>query len=294
MKSFSEINIYTKEKLAHASRYTEKEFSFLKIYQHALRFTLFGQQQKLIRNYFQFPYRFQLFVYWLKSRSLTNKRIQPKLKEYVIIDPGRAVLGDDKAWHSIYFDSLTELIGREKLSIICVANETSVPCDLKSSSLIGKLPSLDSTEKKLLKEMNSSVRKAVSSKQFTSLELNHIRSEMHLFFESFRQYYNLFKQQKIQHVIFVCHYQREGLIAAMKTLGIKNTEIQHGLIASNDLYYVYDEQFSEVMGKALISDRIVVYGPYWKRVLENGCEFRSRDIHIIQKSRYSYRWRLPV
>jgi len=69
-------------------------------------------------------------------------------------------------------------------------------------------------------------------------------------------------------------------MAAMKKLGIKNTEIQHGLIASNDLYYVYDEQYAEVMNRALMSDRIVVYGPYWKRMLENGCEFRSKDIFI--------------
>lgn len=280
MKSFSEINVYTKEKLAHSSRYTEKEFSFLKIYQHALRFTLFGQQQKLIRNYFQFPYLVQVLIYWLKSKSRNPKRIQPKLKEYVIIDPGRAVLGDDKTWHSIYFDSLTDLIGKERLSIISVAAETSVPHDFMTSSLNGKLPPLSKTEKKLLREMNASVRKAVKGKQFTSLELSHIRSEMHLFFESFRQYYHLFKNQSIKHVVFVCHYQREGLIAAMKILGIKNTEMQHGLIASNDLYYVYDEQFSEVMVKALISDRILVYGPYWKRVLENGCEFKSRDIYI--------------
>jgi len=190
-KSFSEIYSYTKEKLAHASRYTENEFSFLKIYQHALKFTLEKQQQKLIRNYFRFPFWCQLSIYTLKSKRKSPKTERPHLKEFVILDPGRAVLGDDGNWHSMYFDKITELIGRENLSIICTANESSVPYDININTVHFKLPSLDSTEKKLLREINSSIKKANSSKQFNPLELEHLRSEMHLFFESFRLYYNL-------------------------------------------------------------------------------------------------------
>lgn len=279
-KSFSEIYNYTKEKLAHSSRYTEGEFSFLKIYQHALKFTLTQQQQKLIRNYFRFPYWIQLAIHAIKAKRSPVKNDPPKLKEYVILEPGRVVLGDDGAWHSIYFDKITNLIGRENVSIICADDESLAPYDFNINKISFKLPLPDETEKKLLRDINSSLKKARASKQFTSLELKHLRSEMHLFFESFRFYYNLLKKQKIKHFIFVCHYYREGLIVAMKKLGINNTEIQHGLIAGNDLYYVYDEQYAEVMNRAMMPNRIIVYGPYWKRMLENGCEFRSRDIYI--------------
>ncbi len=279
-KSYSEINLYTKEKLAHATRYTEKGISFLKIYQHALKFTLALQQQKLIRNYFRFPYPIQLLIYTLKSRRTKRNETPPKLKEYVILDPGRAVLGENGEWHSMYFEKISKLIGPDRLTILCTSSESVVPYDYNLSLLELKLPSPDKTEKDLLLEINSSIKKAVKSDQYSQLELKHLRSEMHLFYESFRRYYNLLKGQKIKHFIFLCHYQREGLMAAMKKLNIKNTEFQHGLIAHNDLYYVYDEQYAEVMSKALMSDRIIVYGPYWKRMLENGCEFRSRDIHI--------------
>lgn len=279
-KSFSEINKYTKERLSHPSRYSEKKYSFLKIYQHALRFTLAGQQQKLIRNYFKFPYYFQIFIYWLKSIGFEKNWKQPKLKEYVIADPGRAVIGEDGNWHSMYFDRISQLIGRDNVSIICVTRESLAPFDFSIDSLKGKLPPLDEVEKELLKEMNSSVRKAALEKQFTKLELRHIRSEMHLFFDSFRLYNNLFKGQSVKKLIFVCHYQREGLIAAMNYHNISSTEIQHGLIASNDLYYVYDEQFAPAIEKSLISSKIIVYGPYWKRILQNGCEFRDYNIHV--------------
>jgi hypothetical protein len=100
------------------------------------------------------------------------------------------------------------------------------------------------------------------------------------FFEDFRIYYNLFKNQQVKNLLFICHYHNEGLIAALKVLGIHCIEVQHGLIASNDLYYVYHEQFAGVISKAFFPDKILVYGPYWKRILEMGCEFRSYQINI--------------
>jgi hypothetical protein len=278
---FSVINEYLKEKLLHPSRYSKSSYSFLKIFQHGLYFHFTKQKHKVIFNYLRFPFWFQLFVYWVKSkRPGIKKTSRHSLREYVILDPGRVVPGPDNQWHSIYFDKIIQLIGNDRLTVINQREGTQNRADYILKVLIGRLPSLDATEKKLLKEVNEALGFAHHSRQFTQPELRQIRSAMHIFFEEFRVYYNLLKNQPTQKLLFICHYHNEGLIAATKSLGIECIEFQHGLIASNDLYYVYHEQFASVIGKSFFPEKILVYGPYWKRILENGCEYHSHQIFV--------------
>lgn len=276
---FSIINQYHKERLIHPARYAGNQFSFLKVFQHGLSFSLTKQKQKLIKNYLSSPIYVQSFIYYLKSKR--GKKFEaPRLKENVILDPGRVVKGNDGAWHSIYFDKISKEIGRENLSIISMKDNAGIPYDHEFSSFQGALPALDDQEKSMLKEIVASLKSAKNSAQFTADELSQIQSAMHIFYEDFRIYYNLFKNQQVKNLLFICHYHNEGLIAALKVLGIHCIEVQHGLIASNDLYYVYHEQFASVISKAFFPDKILVYGPYWKRILEMGCEFRSYQINI--------------
>jgi hypothetical protein len=232
-----------------------------------------------------------VFVYWLKSkRRDSSKRAKHILKEYVILDPGRVVPGCDNQWHSIYFDKIAGIIGEEKLTIINQREGTHNKADYILKGLLGILPPIDQKEKGLLKEINESLHFAKNSKQFSTAELNQIRSAMHIFFEEFRAYYNLLKNQPTKKILFICHYHNEGLIAAARLLEIESIELQHGLIASNDLYYVYHEQFTSVIGKSFFPEKILVYGPYWKRILENGCEYHSHQIFVAGD--YLYRPKL--
>ncbi|MFM7727827.1 MAG: hypothetical protein ACKO7B_14075, partial [Flavobacteriales bacterium] len=66
--------------------------------------------------------------------------------------------------------------------------------------------------------------------------------------------------------------------AALEVLGIKSIELQHGLIAGNDLYYQYSDVFRNGVKDAFFPDNIFVYGSYWKNILLKGCEFRESDI----------------
>jgi hypothetical protein len=278
---FSVINEYLKEKLLHPSRYSRASYSFLKIFQHGLYFHFTKQKHKVIFNYLHFPMWVQEFVYWIKSKRKRQKdSITYSLKELVILDPGRVVPGTDNQWHSIYFDKISALIGAEKLTIINQREGSKNQSDYSLEELTRTLPSLDEIERTLLKELNESLQFAGKSKQFSTSELSQIRSAMHIFFEEFRVYYNLLKNQPTKILLFICHYHNEGLIAATKSLGIECVELQHGLIASNDLYYVYHEQFASVIGKSFFPDKILVYGTYWKRILENGCEYHSHQIFV--------------
>ncbi|MBL0316632.1 MAG: hypothetical protein IPP69_12920 [Flavobacteriales bacterium] len=276
---FSIINQYHKERLIHSTRYTGNEFSFLKVFQHGLSFSLTKQKQKLIKNYLGSPYTIQMFIYYLKSKR-GSKMAFPMLRENVILDPGRVVKGNDGAWHSIYFDKISSVIGRENLTIISMKDKAGIPCDFEFSAYQGSLPVPDEQEKRMLHEVMAALKAARNSGQFTQDEMSQIRSALHIFFEDFRLYYNIFKNQSVKNLLFICHYHNEGLIAALKLLKIQCVEVQHGLIASNDLYYVYHEQFAPVISKAFFPDKILVYGPYWKRILEMGCEFRSHQINI--------------
>ncbi len=277
---FSVINQYHKERLIHPSRYSGKDYSFLKIFQHGLSFALTKQNQKLIKNYLGTPYYFQLIVYFLKSVIRRKRRAALPLREYVILDPGRVVKGQDNEWHSIYFDKISSIIGKDKLTTIIMKSNAGIPYDYEINQFDGELPVPDSNERIMLKEILHTLKAAKNSGQFSNEELKQVRSAMHIFFEDFRFYYNLFKDQPTKKLLFICHYHNEGLIAALKMLKILCVEVQHGLIASNDLYYVYHEQFAGVIGRSLFPDKILVYGPYWKRILEMGCEFRSFQINV--------------
>ena len=277
---FSILNQYLKERLIHPERYTWKKYSFLKIFQHGLSFAVNRFDNKLIKNYLRFPLFIQLAVYYLKSIRNRQKQIDYSFREFVILDPGRVVKGDDGQWHSIYFDKIISVLGRDRVTWISNKKNPDFDCDYEISAFRKSLPYLDVAEKEVLEEMNFVLKRAESDKQFTSYEMRHLRSSMHIFFEEFRFFYHLFKGQKVKTFLFICHYHSEGMIAAAKSQGIQAIEIQHGLIATNDLYYVYHEQFAGIITKAFFPDKILVYGPYWKRILSMGCEFRSRQVMI--------------
>jgi hypothetical protein len=77
------------------------------------------------------------------------------------------------------------------------------------------------------------------------------------------------------------HYHHEGLLLALRKRGIRSTELQHGLIAPSDIFYVFPKAVETVRSRALFPDRIFVYGDYWKSILRKGCEFVEDKIIVM-------------
>lgn len=279
-KPFSVVNQFLKEKLILASRYSNKEISLLKIFQHALSFAIVGNDEKLIKNYLHLPLFVQIFIYRLKGWTRRSNRTNVKLKPTVILDPVRLVKDDNGNYRSIYFDRVVSALGREHVSVLHQRSSDLIQGDYDVTQLERNWPALDATETKVLQQVIGIVKRNNSFHYYTTYEKKHILSALHIFFEDFRFYYQLFKGQNIERLIFICHYHNEGLLAAAKALDIFSIELQHGLIASNDLYYVYHEQFAGSVQNAFFPDRILVYGQYWKGILEKGCEFRPKQILI--------------
>ena len=279
-KPFSVVNQFLKEKLILVSRYSNKEISLLKIFQHALSFAIVGNDEKLIKNYLHLPLFVQIFIYRLKGWTRRTNRSKVVLKSTVILDPVRLVKDENGAYRSIYFDRVVGALGRSQVSILHQRSSDLIQGDCDVTQLDRNWPALDDVEKEVLKQIIGVVKRNNSFHYYTAYEKKHILSALHIFYEDFRFYYQLFKGQPIERLIFICHYHNEGLLAAAKALNIFTIELQHGLIADNDLYYVYHEQFAGSVQNAFFPDRILVYGQYWKGILEKGCEFRPKQILI--------------
>jgi hypothetical protein len=279
-KPFSVVNQFLKEKLILASRYSNKEISLLKIFQHALSFAIVGNDEKLIKNYLHLPLFVQIFIYRLKGWTRRNNKTSVKLKSTVILDPVRLVKDENGVYRSIYFDRVVSALGRENVSVLHQRSSDLIKGDYDVTQLDRNWPALDEIEKGVLEKVIAIVKRNNSFHYYTTYEKKHILSALHIFFEDFRFYYQLFKGQSVERLIFICHYHNEGLLAAARALNIFSIELQHGLIAGNDLYYVYHEQFAGSVQNAFFPDRILVYGQYWKGILEKGCEFRPKQIFI--------------
>jgi hypothetical protein len=280
IKPFSEINKHFLEKLSSPKSYSTSKYSFLKIFQHALSYALIGDKNKLIKNYIHLPLALQKAIYTIKSIVRKPKTTNTKFKDVVFIDPGRLFKIAEHNYKSVYFDKFKECFGEDNVTTILKSKNKHLKADYCLQDFNRNLPKLDETEMSMLTEIKAVSLTSRKSGQFTDAEVEYINSALHIFFEDFRFYYQLFKNNKPKAVFFICHYHNEGLIAALQSLDIKCIEMQHGLIAANDLYYVYNDIFQDAVKHAFFPDKIMVYGNYWRKVLLEGCEFEDSQIVV--------------
>lgn len=275
--SFSVINDYIRSKIGDSTICRSKNFSFLKILQHALSYNQTKNLNKISKNYLGYPVIIQLIVYWIKSFRKREKTIS--LTEIVTLETNRTVVDDMGVSYSVYFENICSLIEKHRLTRLATVSTTSYyDYNLKYHSY--KFPFPDARERKMIYEVFSIHRKWKNAGIFNREEMEYIQSALAVFLEEFRFYYNIFKHQPTQKIIFTCHYHKEGLIAAAKVLGIESIELQHGLIANNDIYYVYPQCYSGGLKNAFFPDRIFVFGAKWKEILNQGNEFDENQIVI--------------
>jgi|688.fasta_scaffold05201_17 hypothetical protein len=282
IRPFSEINAYFRQKLTDPAvcLSSDRKFSFLKILQHALSYSLIEDQSKIIRNYIHLPWRVHAAMLDMKSLIRPVKKKKTIRATYAIIDPGRMLLDESEVPHSVYFEKVKGCLVDHKCFTFLKKKTQGIVADDCLENHPHQYPLLNADERKMLHRVHSIAENTKRSGIFTTVELNYIKSSLHIFFDDFRFYYQLFRNSEIQKVYFICHYHNEGLIAALKLLKIKAVELQHGLISGNDLYYVYDAAFGDVIQNAFFPDKILVYGSYWKKILQRGSEFALHQIEI--------------
>ncbi len=285
IQPFEVLNRFFEDKLADETLYRSVSYSFLKVFQHALSYERAGAHNRVIRNYLHWP----LHVHhaFLQLKGVIHKKNSPlDLREFVFIDPARIACDSRQRWHSIYMELPASVMDANDISLINRKNEPRLTCQASIDAIPRSYGPPDATELSMLREIDGVAKKTLKSKAWSDIQKKHILSALHIFFDDYRFYYRLFRNQQARSVVFICHYHNEGLIAALKTLGIRSVELQHGLISKNDLYYLYSATFKKAVKNAFFPDHICVYGSYWKQLLLGGCEFSDQSITVAG----DYQW----
>ena len=276
---FEVLNRYFEEKLSNTDLYRGGKHSFLKIFQHALSYERNNAHRRILPNYLHLPLWAHRLL--LTAKGLRNKLVQrPALKEVVCIDPARITKDDSNGWHSIYMERIADLFDAHVVTKINRKKEARLNCSFTLEDIPRSYSIPDSIELNMLREVSEVAGKTRKTAHWTDIQKQHILSALHIFFDDFRFYYALFKQQPVKSVVFISHYHNEGLLAALEVLKIRSIELQHGLISGNDLYYQYSSVFTDGVRNAFFPNRICVYGPYWKEILMKGCEFSDAQVVV--------------
>jgi hypothetical protein len=277
-KSYPELNSYINNLLGDGQICSGRIFNYLKIFQHALSYSTNKSSRKLLRNFYHLPW----FVQWILL-LLRKAAVRPKTAKFnslVFMAENRTIKNKNGDNVSLYFHLILDKLSSDERTILNLGH-VKMQSDFHIHEFTKARIFPDDAEVKLLADINEVLRNAARSGHFSTDELRYIKSSFHVFYEEFRFYYSLFKGQNVRRVFLTCHYHKEGLLAALKILGVESIELQHGLIATNDIYYVYPLQYKDVTANALFPDRIGVYGPKWKELLMRGTEFPGKKIDVI-------------
>jgi hypothetical protein len=141
-------------------------------------------------------------------------------------------------------------------------------------------------ELKMRNEIRRCYTRIKQLNKFSNGDLENIRIAFDQFFKSYRSNDRIIKVLKPELTYLVCHYHKEGLMLALKRNGIKTIELQHGLIAPEDIFYVFPEKVKTIKERALFADEIWVYGEFWKQRLLKGAEYAEHQIKIVGYYQY--------
>lgn len=236
------------------------------------------------------PFFYPNFLWraWRMAQRLRHPAKLPSIstKAHVLIVDlsGRSETSRDGIPVSFYFDRLTGQLERgEYIHIIENAVSDTYPHDIDLRKHAGlRFKPLSPYERNLRSQLLESYARIKRSGRFNPDELKNIRIAIQSFFSQFKLWNEVLGTLPSLRVALVQqHYHHEGLLLALRIHNIRSYEIQHGLIAPSDIFYVFPKAVSAIREKALFPDKILVYGEYWKRVLLKGGEFHPDDIVVL-------------
>lgn len=205
---------------------------------------------------------------------------ESKGKEILLHDIGRFTKGDKPK--SVYFNRITNELPEDKILEIFDSHYLTEKLLTKKILNHYQNLSLSKEEKQLRQQLINTYKKINKAALFNKQELRNIKFAIHKFFQDYKAWSRLLLEIKsIKQCILICHYHKEGQILALKRNNIKVIELQHGLIAEQDIFYVLPKTAETVINRSLFADEIWIYGEYWKSVLEKGCEYKTPNIKVI-------------
>lgn len=279
-RTFEELHAAFERMLADSSLASGEVHHYYKLFQHASSYYALGDERKLIQDTIARPKWQSSLRYAL--RALLRKTSKAKLSSTVVIDDHRSIQSSE-GLRSYYFERILSTLPSNEYSVIADRSDASAlkpilgPNDLP---LFGNRL-LDRPARRVLNDLHAVLRRARMEYDKDPGFFDYLASAFTVFFEDFHRFHQLLKGQSVRRLLLTTHYHREGLIAAAKTLGIEVIEFQHGLIARQDLYYVYPKAVASFAERALFPDRLYVFGSYWRDLVLEGGEFRPEQVHVL-------------
>jgi len=282
-RDFAEINEAFETRFPDLSVFEGSQFNYFKLAQHAHSFELTSAEDKLLPKGSLGSWWFYALKQRVKQWKHPATGFPPKSKTNLILEGERFLQTNDGKISPIttrILERLADVSWWDTKGTFVQEADFSVahfePTDVR----------LDCHLREVYLDLRNVYRNVVESTPDYSMFHHYFESALLVYFEAYRKNYGLLKAAQPSRVFFICHYHNEGLIGACKYLGIRTTELQHGLISSRDIYYVYPPRFASVYTRGIFPDELWVYGAYWKELFVGAAEEKSAQITVVGDYRY--------
>jgi hypothetical protein len=267
-----------------------EEYNLLKVVLDGLKVDYVARGVKY-RNIFK-PFFLGRIIFFAKRIKYARK-IKSAAKEilklnglkgrpFLLIDNGRTALSAQGNRVSFYLHRISEVLGRE--NYITIAEFPSlIKCDTSLPDLMffTRFRDYSKDERQMIRALKNCYNKIGVMGIFSENELLNIQMAMNKFFNEYRLWDEIVRRVEPRTCIFESHYHKEGCVLALKRNGVKVVELQHGLIAREDIFYVFPEKARSVASRALFPDKIFTYGRFWSEILFTGNEFTRDQVEVI-------------
>lgn len=274
---FPEVHAYVLNKLGGRSDCVGTRGSYLKVFQSALHYYLNrrhkAKQKKRLFDQSSFYHWVYLFLLSCKTIFQNRKLVL----ENIIIDPGRFLDNGE----SIFFSKIIHELGKEKVQLLVrrPSNPSLYFASLAEGECRKALP-LGKVYAQW-KDLRKVYYQAKGSGKWSDEELHYLDSSLHSYLLRYMACVGSYDSQTVKRVFFTVHYINEGFIAAMRDMGIKTIELQHGLISGADLYYTYPEEYRPWIDRAFFPDFLLMYGNLWYQRLRKGIEWKEGQLLVM-------------
>lgn len=293
-KTFAEFKQDFYSRVKDFSLFDAGEFNLLKVVLDGLKVD-YASKGKIRVFIFSSPFLINLYFFVTRlragARSPVKKNWIEGLKKIskrkiLTIDPGGRTLKTEEGNVSFYFGNILKSLGRDNVISIVEGRKPNLPDnDLHvgeyNSLLAAECGNLNAEDIAQLKLLRKTFTRIEASGIFSEPEKLNIRIAFQQFFIQNLFWRNALKYISPEKVLLWPHYHREGCIAAFREKKIHVIELQHGLIAAEDIFYVLPEKVRSVQKKALFADEIWVYGQFWKDQLLKGAGYDDKQIKIV-------------
>jgi len=212
--------------------------------------------------------------------NLKRKATNFQTADIGLFGPYRKI-GVDGSKVSMYYDTLSGVLKKRGLqSVMIFKSGAPDRGELSVERLSWLQYAKQSTEERQLKTDVLSLLDRLKL-QFSDNDFENVRFAFDVFLKTAFVYRKLFSALQLKQLFVICHYHNEGMIWAAQSLNIRTIELQHGLIAPSDIFYMMPKLVKPVANRMLMPNKMFTFGPYWKALLSRGGEYTSDQIDVL-------------